>query len=52
MSGLEDHLVVTNEQVEQQIAMIESTGRQLRFRLTNPNDPGKSLAYAQKFTTA
>ena len=43
---IEDHLIVTNEQVEQQVAMIERTRRQLRFRLDVPNEPGTSLAYA------
>lgn len=41
------HLIVTNEQVEQQVSLIESTNRQLRFRLTDPKASGKSLAYAQ-----
>ena len=40
------HLVVTNEQVEQQVALIESTNRQLKFRLTDPTASGKYLAYA------
>lgn len=40
------YLIVTNEQVEQQVGLIESTDRQLRFRLTDPKEPGKSLAYA------
>jgi hypothetical protein len=41
-----NYLLVTNEQVEQQVALIESTDRQLRFRLTDPKESGKSLAYA------
>jgi hypothetical protein len=41
------HLIVTNEQVEQQVSLIERTGRQLRFRLTDPKASGTSLAYAQ-----
>ncbi|HEY8601285.1 MAG TPA: hypothetical protein VIL85_22835 [Thermomicrobiales bacterium] len=41
------HLIVTNERVEQQVSLIESTNRQLRFRLTDPKEPGASLAYAQ-----
>ncbi len=40
------HLIVTNEQVAQQVSLIESTDRRLRFRLTDPKEPGKSLAYA------
>ena len=40
------HLIVTNEQFEQQVAMIEGAGLELRFRLERPNEPGKSLAYA------
>ena len=43
---IEHHLIVTNEQVAQQVSLIESTGRRLRFRLTDPRQPGKSLAYA------
>lgn len=43
---IEHPLVVTNEQVEQQVATIEHANRQLRFRLTFPNEPGASLAYA------
>jgi hypothetical protein len=46
------HLIVTNEQVAQQVALIESTNRQLRFRLTDPRYPGKSLAYASTSPTA
>lgn len=46
------HLVVTNEQVEQQVSLIESTNRRLRFRLTDPKAPGKSLAYAHTSPTA
>ncbi len=41
-----EHLIVTNEQVEQQVATIESADLQLRFQLTFPNEPGKSLSYA------
>jgi hypothetical protein len=44
--GIEPHLIVTNEQFEQQVAMIEGANLQLRFHLTFPNEPGKSLAYA------
>lgn len=43
---VEHYLIVTNEQVEQQVAMIEGAGLRLRFRLERPNEPGKSLAYA------
>jgi hypothetical protein len=43
---IERYLIVTNEQFEQQVAMIEGANRQLRFQLTFPNEPGKSLAYA------
>ena len=46
------HLIVTNEQVEQQVSLIESTDRQLKFRLTDPKEPGKSLAYAYTTPTA
>ncbi len=41
------HLIVTSEQVAQQVSLIESTNRRLRFRLTDPKQSGKSLAYAQ-----
>jgi hypothetical protein len=40
------HLIVTNEQVAQQVSLIESTGRRLRFRLMDPKQSGTSLAYA------
>ncbi|MGH8006580.1 MAG: GNAT family N-acetyltransferase [Candidatus Binatia bacterium] len=43
---IEHHLIVTNEQFEQQVAMIEGANLQLRFQLTFPNEPGTSLAYA------
>jgi hypothetical protein len=43
---IEHHLIVTNEQFSQQVAMIESANLQRRFHLTFPNEPGKSLAYA------
>ena len=43
---IEHHLVVTNEQFEQQVSMIEGANLQLRFRLKYPNQPGESLAYA------
>jgi hypothetical protein len=43
---IENHLIVTNEQFEQQVAMIEGTDLRLRFRLKHPNEPGASLAYA------
>jgi hypothetical protein len=44
--GISHPLVITNEQFAQQVAVIEGAGLQLRFRLTFPNEPGKSLAYA------
>lgn len=40
-------LVVTNEQFEQQVALIEDAGLRLRFRLAYPNQPGDYLAYAR-----
>lgn len=45
---IEHHLFVTNEQFEQQVAMFEGAGLELRFRLERPNEPGKSLAYADR----
>lgn len=44
--NIEHHLIVTNEQFAQQVAMIERINLQLKFQLTFPNEPGKSLAYA------
>jgi hypothetical protein len=41
-----NHLIVTNEQFEQQVTLIEGAGLELRFRLEFPNQPGKSLAYS------
>jgi hypothetical protein len=46
------HLIVTNEQIEQQVSLIESTGRRLKFRLTDPKEPDQSLAYAWNAPTA
>lgn len=43
---VDHYLIVTNEQFEQQVTMIERAGLQLRFRLERPNEAGKSLAYA------
>lgn len=43
---IRDHLIITNEQFEQQVATIESTDLQLRFQLKRPDEPGESLAYA------
>ena len=39
-------LIVTNEQCVQQVGTIQSAACPLRFRLTFPNEPGQSLAYA------
>ncbi|MEM9563911.1 MAG: hypothetical protein AAGA93_14920 [Actinomycetota bacterium] len=36
----------TNEDLEQQVAMVEAAGLQLAFRLTEPDQPATSLAYA------
>lgn len=44
--GIASPLVVTNEQCAQQVAVIESARCPLKFRLSFPNEPGKSLAYA------
>lgn len=43
---IEHPLIITNEQVEQQVATIERSHRQLKFQLTFPNEPGTSLAFA------
>ncbi len=45
------HLVITVEQLDQQVAMIESTGRPRTFRLTEPDDPAASLAFGPPTTT-
>lgn len=47
-----NHLVITNEQFEQQVALIEGAGLQLRFRLERPDEPGNSLAYARDASEA
>jgi hypothetical protein len=44
--GVGRALLVTNEQVPHQVAVIAGSGRRLRVRLTFPNEPGESLAYA------
>jgi|GEM_PF-796934 len=41
-----NHLIVTNEQFEQQVALIEGADLEIRFRLGYPNQPGNYLAYA------
>ena len=42
---IKDHVVVTVEQLDQQVAMIEGTGLQRTFRLTEPDDDRASLAF-------
>ena len=42
---IEHFLVVTNEQCEQQVAMIERAGLRLRFELRSPDEAATSLAY-------
>lgn len=37
---------MTNEQFDQQVAMIEGTDLRRRFEVKLPDDPGKYLAYA------
>jgi hypothetical protein len=39
-------VVMTNEQFDQQVAMIEGTDLRRRFEVKLPDDPGKYLAYA------
>lgn len=46
------HLIIVNEQVAQQVALLERTGRRLSFRLTDPKQSGDSLAYADDAFTA
>jgi hypothetical protein len=43
---LERYLLVSSEQCEQQVALIESTDRLLRFELKYPDRTGKEFAYA------
>jgi hypothetical protein len=43
---LERYLLVSSEKCEQQVALIESTDRRLRFELKYPDRTGKELAYA------
>jgi hypothetical protein len=40
------YLLATSEQCEQQMALIQSTDRRLRFELEYPDRTGKELAYA------
>jgi len=44
--GFQNHVVITNEEFEQQVLMIESAGMKLKFRLKDPNNSGRELAYA------
>jgi hypothetical protein len=39
-------VIVTNEQFDQQVAMLEGTDLRRRFEVKVPDDPGKYLAYA------
>lgn len=43
---IERHLIVTTEQFEQQVSVIESVGLRRRFQLDDPKYPGMSLALA------
>ena len=43
---LERYLLVSSEQCDQQVALIQSTDRRLRFELNYPDKTGKELAYA------
>jgi hypothetical protein len=43
---LERYLLVSSEQCEQQVALIQSTDRRLRFELKYPDRTGNELAYA------
>jgi hypothetical protein len=43
---LERYLLVSSEQCEGQVALIQSTGRGLRFELEYPDRTGKELAFA------
>ncbi len=41
------HLVVTNEQLRQQVELIDATDLELRFRYSEPDKPGRFLAFAE-----
>jgi hypothetical protein len=43
--NLGSHLIVTNEQFAQQVDIIEHTDLQLRFKVEEPDKPGRYLAY-------
>lgn len=43
---LDAPVIMTNEQFEQQVAMIEGTNLRRRFEIKLPDDPGRYLAYA------
>ena len=44
--SIDSPVVMTNEQFDQQVAMIEGTALRRRFEVTLPDDPGTYLAYA------
>lgn len=44
--SFKDPVIVTNEQFDQQVAMIEGTDLRRRFEVEVPDHPGKYLAYA------
>ena len=44
--SLKSPVIVTNEQFDQQVAMIEGTHLRRRFEVTVPGSPGRYLAYA------
>lgn len=44
--SVEAPVVMTNEQFDQQVAMIEGSGLRRRFEVRLPRDPGAYLAYA------
>jgi hypothetical protein len=47
--NVKQHLLLTNELVEQQVELLESTGRTLRFELAYSSKPGKELAYSRSW---
>jgi hypothetical protein len=40
-----EHLIITNEEFEQQVGIIEDTDLELRFRLADSENSGDELAY-------
>ena len=48
---IERHLIVTSEQYEHQVSLIEKTGLSRLFRLKSPNESGHSIAFGTASTS-